>query len=86
MILPNAGTFYGKYKRVRINSLPNNVRIKLRYRREGRRNGRRQLGRGIKDILKKRVILAKRAAKSKFGKSLAKMAIENVAILYKKKM
>ena len=80
--LPNGRTFYAKYKRLRINLLPNNVRIKRRYRSRGRRNGRRQQGWGIKDILKKVFNLAKRAAKSKVGNFLAKMVIENVPTFY----
>lgn len=42
LILPNGRTFYVKYKRVRISSLPNNVKIIKAYWRSGRRIRRQQ--------------------------------------------
>ena len=72
--LPNGRIFYEKRKRVRIDSLPNNVRIRRRY----RRTKNNQQGRRLKDILMKRFkFVKKRVGKSKVGNSLAKVATEN---------
>ena len=56
VVLPNSRTFHAKYKRVRPDALPNNVRIRRTYR---RRASRSQRGGGIKDVLVKRFRLAK---------------------------
>lgn len=38
VILPKGKTFYAKYKRVRINLLPNNIKLRQRYRRRKNNN------------------------------------------------
>lgn len=71
-------TFYAKYKIVIIDSLPDNVIIKRRHRRRGRRNKLKKWC-GLKGILKKGFDLVKRVAKSKVRRSLTKIATENLS-------
>ena len=50
--LPNDINFYAKYKRVRINSLPNNMRTGRRYRRRIKNNNQRpRLKNALKMVL-----------------------------------
>lgn len=74
VILPNGITFYVKYKRVRISSLPNNVKIRKAYWRSGRRI-RRQQGDGTKigHLLEKNI-----------QKALPKIGVKNAPTLCKK--
>ena len=80
--LPNGRTFYSKCKRVRINLLHTNARIRRGYRRKERNI--RQGCSELKDVLENGFNLAKRAAKSKIGGSLPKKAIENLPKVYQK--
>ena len=50
LTLPNVRTFYARYKRVKINSFPDNIRLRRRYR---RRRNNNQKGRGLKDVFRK---------------------------------
>ena len=78
--LPNGRTFYAKYKRVRISSLPSKVKIKRTYRQRGARVRRQQVRRiRIENLLKKGFNLAKQAAR----RNLAKMAVKNPPNFYK---
>lgn len=81
MSFPNGRIFYEKYKRVKINSLPDNIRTRQRYRRKYNNN---QQQHRLKNKLRNGFNLTKRAARSKIARNLAKIAIENVPEVYKK--
>ena len=81
--LSNGRTFHAKYKKIKINLLPDNIRIRWRYWRKWRNN---QQGYRFKNVLKKGFNLPKRAKRCKIGWSLAKIAFENVPELYKKEV
>ena len=81
--LSNGRTFHAKYKRIKINLLADNIRIRWRYWRRWRNN---QQGCGFKDVLKKGFNLTKLATRCKIGWSLAKIAFENLPEPYKKEV
>lgn len=83
--LRNGRTFYAKYKRVKISSLLNNVKIKWTYRQRGRRIGQQQRGKIRKEnLFKKGFSLTKRVAKSTIRRGLTKIAVKKTLTLYKK--
>ena len=85
--LPNGRTFYAKYKRTTRAELPANVHLQRPYRQraalKGRRRGRRaavgQRGRGFKsafkNVFKKGFNIAKKVAKNKSVRNIAKAII-----------
>ena len=80
LILPNRGTFYTRYKRVSKNVLSNNVTIKRPCKRGAKRKVQR--GCGFGNILRKGFSFAKKIAKSRIEKDLAKLVIENDPTAY----
>ena len=73
--LPNCSVFYAEHKRVKISLLPDNVKIKIKYRIRGWRVKRQQRGKmKIANLLKKGFNLAKHTGKSTIGRGLAKMS------------
>ena len=81
MSFPNVRIFYVKCKRIKINPLPDNIRTRRRYRRKYNNNQQRHR---LKNKLRNGFNLTKRAARSKIGRKLTKIAIENVPEVYKK--
>ena len=81
--LPNGRTFYAKYKRTTRAELPANVHLQRPYRQraalKGRRRGRRaavgQRGRGFKSVFKKGFNIAKKIAKNKSVRNIARAII-----------
>ena len=81
MSFPNVRIFSVKCKRIKINPLPDNIRTRRRYRRKYNNNQKRHR---LKNKLRNGFNLTKRAVRSKIGRKLAKIAIENVPEVYKK--
>ena len=80
--LPDGRTFYAKYKRATRDVLPANVYLKHCYKQRAAPKGRRrravnrqQRGRGFKSLFKKAFNFAKKAAKNKTVRSIARTLI-----------
>lgn len=79
VVLLNGRNFYAKYKMASRKALPKNVAIKNIQKKQKRTTWLR-----IWKDFKKRFLCSKKIANSKIGKDLAKIAIENTTIAYKK--
>ena len=80
--LPNVRVFYAKYKRVSRDQLPQNIRIRRRYKQRAASKGRRrqnivQGGRGFKSFFKKAVNFGKKAFKNKTVRGITRQLVEN---------
>ena len=81
--LPNGRIFYAKYKRVSRENLPQNIRIRRRYKQRAAPRGRRrrganiQRGRGFKSFFKKAANFGKKAFKNKTVRNITKQIIQN---------
>ena len=80
--LPNGRVFYAKYKRVSRDQLPQNIRIRRRYKQRAAPKGRRRQNivqgrRGFKSFFKKAVNFGKKAFKNKTVRGITRQLVEN---------